>query len=283
MTPVDAHLHLWDRRRFRYPWLDDLPDLPISATPDLLARERAVARAGLFVQADCLPEQGAAEARWASQVTGGGRRGWPASSRSPLSSAVRRSRRISPHSPRSPWWPASGSSSRTSRTTCCSRPSSRRVSWSWVAHGLVFDACVRSHQLSTLLQLRRAAAGTRFVLDHLGKPPLRDGIDSAAGVAWQRDIRALAGEPDTYVKLSGLAPEADPGRPLKEQAAPFLSVALEAFGAERAMVGSDWPVSTYGSYDDWFDLLVDVLKPTPGEWASLSVSTATAAYHLRSA
>jgi L-fuconolactonase len=282
MTPVDAHLHFWDRDRFRYPWLDDLPDLPISATPDLLARERATARAGLFVQADCLAEQGAAEARWASQVTGGevglaGIIAFAAVERGPaveedlaglaeipLVAGVRQLIQDEPDE-------------------FLLSPELQAGLLVVGAHGLVFDACVRSHQLTTLIQLRRAAAGTRFVIDHLGKPPLRDGIGSAAGVAWQRDIRALAGEPDTYVKLSGLGVEADPDRPLKEQAAPFLSVALEAFGAERAMAGSDWPVSTYGSYDDWFDLLVEVLGPTPGEWASLSVSTATAAYHLGSA
>jgi L-fuconolactonase len=282
MTPIDAHLHLWDRRRFRYPWLDDLPGMPISATPALLARERAVARAGVFVQADCMPEQGAAEARWASRLTGADVRlaaivAFAALERGPaveedlaalveipLVAGVRRLLQDEPDD-------------------LLLSPELEAGLLVVGRHGLVFDACVRNHQLSTLARVRRAAPETRFVVDHLGKPPLRDGIDSAAGVAWQRDIRALAGEPDTYVKLSGLAPEADPGRPLNEQAAPFLSVALEAFGAERAMVGSDWPVSTYGSYDDWFDLLVDVLKPTPGEWASLSVSTATDAYHLGSA
>jgi L-fuconolactonase len=282
VTPVDAHLHLWDRRLFRYPWLDDLPGMPISATPDLLARERAVARAGLFVQADCLPEQGAAEARWASQVAGGdvGLAGLIAFA------AVERGPAVEEELAGLAEIPLVAGVRQLIQDEPDDFLLSPELQTGLVvvgAHGLVFDACVRSHQLSTLIQVRRGAAETRFVLDHLGKPPLREGIASAAGVAWQRDIRALAGEPDTYVKLSGLAPEADPGRPLKEQAAPFLSVALDAFGAERAMVGSDWPVSTYGSYDDWFDLLIEVLKPTRGEWASLSVSTATAAYHLGSA
>jgi L-fuconolactonase len=277
-SAVDAHLHYWDRRRFHYSWLDDLPDAPVAATPQRLADERAVARRAVFVQADCRPEEGLAEARWVSWLDeGDGVEAVVAFAELKQGAAVEEDlqsllqipvvagvRRLLQDEPDDFF------------TSPELRAGLRAVGDS----GLVFDACVRSRQLPSLLHLRRTTPGTRFVLDHLGKPPLREGISSDAGAAWTRDIHDMAREPDTYVKLSGLRPEADPDHPLAQQAAPFLVAALEAFGVERAMAGSDWPVSTYGCYDEWFDLLVDVLKPTPEEWAALSEGTAVAAYQL---
>jgi L-fuconolactonase len=278
MTAVDAHLHYWDRRHFHYPWLDDVPGAPVAATPERLSGERAVARRAVFVQADCRPEEGLAEALWASQLDESDglaavvafaelERGTAVEGdlealvEIPLVAGVRR---LLQHE----------------ADDFVLSPELRAGLRVVGRLGLVFDACVRSRQLSTLLRLRRSVPGTRFVVDHLGKPPLREGLASDEGAAWRRDIQDLAREPDTFVKLSGLRPEADPDHPLAQQAAPFLVAALEAFGVERAMTGSDWPVSTYGCYDEWFDLLVDVLRPTTEEWASLSEGTAVAAYQL---
>jgi L-fuconolactonase len=270
---VDAHLHYWDRDRFRYAWLDETPAAPVTATPRELAGERTVARRSVFVQADCLPEEGLAEARWASRLGRGDgiaavvgfaelERGaaveddLTALLEIPSVAGVRRLLQDEPDD---------------FLTSAGLRAGLRSVG----------DlACVRSRQLPALLRARRSVPGTRFVIAHLGKPPLREGLASNAGVAWRRDIQALAREPDTFVKLSGLRPEAHPDRPLAQQAEPFLVAAVEAFGVERAMAGSDWPVSTYGCYEEWFDLLVDTLKPTSEEWASMSGRTAVTAYRL---
>jgi L-fuconolactonase len=278
-SAVDAHLHYWDRRRFHYSWLDRVPDAPVAATPQRLADERAIARRAVFVQADCRAEEGLAEARWAGRLDDGDgveavvafaqlERGAVVEEdlqrllQIPVVAGVRRLLQDEPDD-------------------FLGSPELRAGLRAVGDHGLVFDACVRSRQLSSLVHVRRGAPGTRFVLDHLGKPPLREGIASDAGATWAKEIQALAREPDTYVKLSGLRPEADPDHPLAHQAAPFLVAALEAFGVERAMAGSDWPVSTYGCYDEWFDLLVDVLRPTAEEWAALSEGTAVAAYRLQ--
>ena len=78
----------------------------------------------------------------------------------------------------------------------------------------------------------------RFVLDHAGKPPLASG-DLAA---WARDVRRLAALPNVAVKLSGLVTEADWGTWTVVDLRPAVDVVLDAFGPDRTMTGSDWPV-----------------------------------------
>jgi L-fucono-1,5-lactonase len=79
-----------------------------------------------------------------------------------------------------------------------------------------------------------------FVLDHIAKPFIRDGTVEP----WREDLRRLAALPNVSCKLSGLVTEArwDAWRP--EDIRPYLDLVLEAFGAERLMIGSDWPVCT---------------------------------------
>ena len=89
-----------------------------------------------------------------------------------------------------------------------------------------------------------------MVLDHLGKPSLDEGWDSPSTKQWLEDVSALAREPNTLIKLSGVE-----SAHTIERAHPFVSAALEAFGPDRCMVGSDWPVSRRDGepYDAWFD------------------------------
>ena len=78
------------------------------------------------------------------------------------------------------------------------------------------------------------------MLDHIAKPLIRDGVIEP----WASDLRRLAACANVTCKLSGMVTEArwDAWRP--EQLWPYLDVALEAFGPDRLMIGSDWPVCT---------------------------------------
>ncbi|WP_194899193.1 amidohydrolase family protein [Catenulispora pinisilvae] len=106
--------------------------------------------------------------------------------------------------------------------------------------GLAFDLIVRADQLPACVAAARAVPELSFVLDHLGKPPI------AAGELepWASDIRTLAESPNVSCKLSGMVTEADPERWKVADLRPYAEVVLEAFGPERVMFGSDWPVST---------------------------------------
>jgi L-fuconolactonase len=111
--------------------------------------------------------------------------------------------------------------------------------------GLAYDILVYSRHLPIAVELVERFASQRFVLDHLGKPDIRQG-----GLRdWERDVRALAACPNVSAKLSGLVTEANWGAWTPADIRPYLDVAFDCFGAGRLMIGSDWPVCTVaGSY-----------------------------------
>jgi L-fuconolactonase len=100
--------------------------------------------------------------------------------------------------------------------------------------GLVFDACVTQAQLPQLTELARACRGTTIVLDHLGKPHSLD--------PWRESLASLAELPNVRCKLSGMEAELGPEW-TEAQVRPYLEHALSAFGPERCLYGSDWPLT----------------------------------------
>ncbi|WP_346133003.1 amidohydrolase family protein [Lentzea roselyniae] len=115
--------------------------------------------------------------------------------------------------------------------------------------GLAYDVLTRPHQLPAAVVAVRAVPDMVFVLDHLSKP------DIAAGVVepWATHLAALAAEPNVTAKLSGLVTEAGPQWTV-DSLRPYADIALEAFGPDRLMAGSDWPVCLLAaSYDEVFD------------------------------
>ena len=106
------------------------------------------------------------------------------------------------------------------------------------ALGLPFDLMIRPEHFPAALETVRAHPSLRFVLDHLGKAPI------AAGELepWAGGLRTLAAEPNLWCKLSGVHTIA-PWDWAPSDITPFVDVALEAFGPDRVLFGSDWPVS----------------------------------------
>src|SRR5580704_8816149 len=107
------------------------------------------------------------------------------------------------------------------------------------AAGLPFDLMIRPAHFPAARAAARDHPGLQFVLDHLGKPPI------AAGQLepWASGLRALAAEPNIAAKVSGLQTIASPEATYSELA-PYIDIALEAFGPSRLIFGSDWPVSS---------------------------------------
>jgi L-fuconolactonase len=101
-----------------------------------------------------------------------------------------------------------------------------------------FDLVISPEQLPLVTETVAALPGTRFVLDHAGKPPIRSGDLST----WRADIAALAAYPNVAVKISGLVTEADHARWVPGDLAPVIDHVYAEFGADRTMLGSDWPV-----------------------------------------
>jgi L-fuconolactonase len=105
------------------------------------------------------------------------------------------------------------------------------------AAGLCYDLVVQPHQIPAATCAAAAVPGLTMVLDHAGKPPIASGDLEP----WAPAISAFAAQPNTVCKLSGLVTEAASGARLPAFR-PFAEVIMSAFGADRIMFGSDWPV-----------------------------------------
>jgi L-fuconolactonase len=105
-------------------------------------------------------------------------------------------------------------------------------------YGLTYDMLVYARQLKEATTFASRFPDQPFVLDHLGKPDVRGGEFTN----WRRDLEALAALPNVWCKLSGLVTEADWKTWTRGQLRPYLDAALQAFGPQRVMLGSDWPV-----------------------------------------
>jgi L-fuconolactonase len=129
--------------------------------------------------------------------------------------------------------------------------------------GLSYDILVYARQLPAAIAFADRFPRQPFVLDHLGKPEVReDGRhDSRHGYKmWRRHLEALAALPNVCCKLSGLVTEADWRAWTPGQLRPYLDAALEAFGPSRVMMGSDWPVCLVAaSYAEVTGLVVDAV------------------------
>ncbi|MEU7978802.1 amidohydrolase family protein [Micromonospora sp. NPDC049081] len=149
------------------------------------------------------------------------------------------------------------------------------------AAGLAFDLLVRQHQLGAAGRLARDLPEVRFVLDHLGKPAL----GGTALDGWARDLHALAGAANTTAKLSGLVTEVHRAPWTPQDLRPAVDHALDAFGPDRLMFGSDWPVCLLASsYPRWVDTLAKLLDPLGDEErAAIWRHTARRVYRLESA
>jgi L-fuconolactonase len=89
------------------------------------------------------------------------------------------------------------------------------------------------------------------VLDHAAKPRIREHLLSP----WSENLRELARRPNVWCKLSGLTTEADPSNWTEAELMPYFEVAMETFGPQRLMFGSDWPVCLLGcNYDRWIEV-----------------------------
>lgn len=111
--------------------------------------------------------------------------------------------------------------------------------------GLTYDILIYPRHLPVACEFVEQFPEQAFVLDHIAKPPIAQHRLSP----WAEGIRRLAEHPRVYCKVSGMVTEADWTSWTEADFRPYLDVVVEAFGTERVMIGSDWPVCTVaGSY-----------------------------------
>lgn len=263
---VDTHVHVWDPRILRYPWLNNVPALDRTVLPHDIDRQ-AGATAMIFVQAGCLPEQAGGEVRWVvgldwpelSGIVADIRLDGPGLSdrldelvREPLVVGVRHI--LQDHAPDTIATDAYGAGL-----------------IGLADRGLVFDATVRADQLQELADLHSRAPDAVIVVDHLGNPPVHAGWHSDEAAAWRAGIRAVAHHSSANVKLSGVR--------FTDAAAPYFREALDAFGFNRAMLGSDFPVTDPG--ERRWERVADALSPTAESIDALRWRTASTVYGVQ--
>lgn len=145
--------------------------------------------------------------------------------------------------------------------------------------GQVYDLLLYPRHLPAAVKLVRAFPNQPFVLDHIAKPPIAEG----ALEPWATNIRALAQLPNVVCKLSGMVTEARWQRWKDEDFRPYLEVVLEAFGASRLMIGSDWPVCTLSAeYAKTLQLVEEFIGQLSGsERDSILGGTCARVYGIR--
>lgn len=118
------------------------------------------------------------------------------------------------------------------------------------AFNFTYDILVYPTQLEASYIFAKQLPNVRFVLDHIAKPYIKKGEIEG----WAKDIKKLAELPNVSCKVSGMVTEADWYNWKNEDFTPYLDIVFEAFGANRVLFGSDWPVclvaAEYGSMKD---------------------------------
>ncbi|HEV2784543.1 MAG TPA: amidohydrolase family protein [Actinophytocola sp.] len=267
---VDAHHHLWDPRIRDYPWMSGTALAPIRR-PYTVDDLRSVI--GPEVSATVLVQTVSSTAETeeflaAASGSGGliaGVVGWvdltaPDIPADPLLVGVRHQVEDEPD----PEWLLHDDVLRGLRAVG--------------AADLVYDLLVRAPQRPAALEVVRRLPDVRFVLDHAGKP----GIATGEGEPWASWITDLAALPNVVCKLSGLVTEATWDAWTADDIRPYAEHVLSAFGADRVMFGSDWPVCELaGSYAEVLKLTHDLLDgASASERAAVLAGTARRTYRL---
>lgn len=287
MTIVDSHLHIWNRDRLHYDWLDGIPALDRNFGFDELdeALSGVAERPGryVFVEADCRSDESLAEVDWVSEVAGerpiagivaaadvelgdGLSRQLERLAERPLVVGVRRLLQSEPRG-------------------YGLQPSFLRGASLLSAAGLTFDAGVTQSILDDVADIADAVPDLTMVLNHFGKPDLGrvgtpEGDDAFA--SWRSQIVELAKRPTVSCKISGLPSQARDADWTDAQLRPYFDVAIAEFGPDRCLFGSDWPASSQNtSYQRWLDTVHGwVAELSPDEAAAVLGGTATRVYRL---
>ncbi|MGF1557997.1 MAG: amidohydrolase family protein [Flavobacteriaceae bacterium] len=124
-------------------------------------------------------------------------------------------------------------------------------------YDFVYDILIFPHQLGASLELIKKFPHQKFIIDHLAKPYIKDGFFDG----WALLMTEIAKHENVYCKLSGMITEADFNSWKPEQFKPYIDLVFRAFGPERLLYGSDWPVCLLaGNYGQVKKLVTDYVS-----------------------
>ena len=143
---------------------------------------------------------------------------------------------------------------------------------------LVYDILIYERQLAPSIEFVDLHPNLSFVLDHVAKPRIGDGVMDP----WTEQMLELARRENVTCKLSGMATEANWTEWTLDGLRPYMEVALDAFGPDRLMFGSDWPVARLAvDYEPWVSLCREFISTlSPHEREAIEGGNAIRAYRL---
>lgn len=129
-------------------------------------------------------------------------------------------------------------------------------------YNFTYDILVFPHQLGAALELVRRFPTQKFIIDHIAKPYIKDRFYDG----WATLMKAISEYQNVYCKLSGMTTEADYNNWTPEQIEPYMQLVFEAFGANRILFGSDWPVCLVaGNYTKTKELVTNFIAGLSSE------------------
>jgi L-fuconolactonase len=239
---VDAHLHLWDTKRFIYPWLEDIPSLNRTFTIEDYDHVCGSVRVDkmVFVQCECEPAQHLLELEWVTEqakaiprikgivpwapleLGGGVEEELGGMAQNPLVKGIRRIIQFE------------------SDLEFCLKPEFIAGVKLLPRYGFSFDVCIDYRHNINALRFLEQCPEVPCIIDHIGKPDIKNHrLDP-----WRSEIRELAQLPNVYCKFSSLATEADHQNWTLDDIRPFTDCICESFGIDRLVFAGDWPVSS---------------------------------------
>lgn len=254
---IDSHVHFWDDTQAHITWVNDLPALnrPYHP-PDLLAEvgDSAAIEKLIFVQADVAAEDSLKEVAWVTSLAAQYPQIAGIVAFAPLESSDAAREMLD----QLKTYPLVKGIRRLIQSEAAgfARDAEFIDGVRLLAeYGYSFDICIKHHQLEDVIYLVERCPDVRFVLDHIGKPDIKTGLLEP----WKAHITALAAYDRVWCKLSGLVTEADNDAWTPDDLAPYVGHILDAFGTDRVMFGSDWPVVRLAStYSRWLGTLTDL-------------------------
>ncbi|AWG22624.1 amidohydrolase [Flavobacterium faecale] len=145
-------------------------------------------------------------------------------------------------------------------------------------YNFTYDILIFPHQLGATLEFVKKFPKQKFVIDHIAKPYIKDGFYDG----WATLMLAIGAQKNVYCKISGMTTEADYDSWSPEQIKPYFDLVLKAFGPDRLLFGSDWPVCLVaGNYTKTKDLVTQFIGHlTPEQQNAIMGQNAINFYNL---
>ena len=254
---IDSHFHIWDINELRYPWLDNRDALN---KPYLFADYEAATgdieiEGAVYVEVtstDYIKEVDWVSAQAKKHEKIKGIISWCQLeneaaidaelirlSENPLIKGVRRMLKKEPN------------------TELCLTQSFIDGMRLLPKYNLVYDMAILPSLMDNAFKMMQQCPETKFVLEHCGEPDIKNnGFDF-----WAEKIGRISELPNAYCKLSGFVTKADPNNWTVDDLRPYMEYAVDKFGFDRIMFGSDWPpVTQVSTLYDWIGIIQKVFK-----------------------